>query len=179
MPTIQVLIFRGTGGVYNEDSPHYHEPALVRAGHVGVMGIIEGTIIGFHPTPEAAEAAGGEEALLNALWDKIPQPGRLQDDNAYFERAYELSEMGERTTVYMYEVEISDATLNDIRSWYNNGKEAIYNFPSKQGRFSGTESNCAMFWFTWFRIALPKQTGNIKELVEVMEEEEYSIWDGK
>jgi hypothetical protein len=48
VPTIQVLIFRGTGGVYNEDSPHYHEPALVRAGHVGVMGIIEGKIIGFY-----------------------------------------------------------------------------------------------------------------------------------
>lgn len=34
MPVIQILIFRGTGGVHNSDDPYYGEPALVRAGHV-------------------------------------------------------------------------------------------------------------------------------------------------
>ena len=83
MPIIRVLIFRGTGGVYNPDHPYHGEPALVRAGHVGVSGVIEGKIIGFHPTSEAAEAIGGEKELLEALKDKQPQPGRLQDDERF------------------------------------------------------------------------------------------------
>lgn len=58
MPVIQVVIFRGTGGVLNPDSPYRAEPALVRAGHVGVIGVVEDTIIGFHPTPEITESLG-------------------------------------------------------------------------------------------------------------------------
>ena len=46
MPVIQVLVFRGTGGVYNAEHPYYSEPALVRAGHVGVAGVIDDKIIG-------------------------------------------------------------------------------------------------------------------------------------
>jgi hypothetical protein len=178
VPIIQILIFRGTGGVYNEDHPFYSEPALVRAGHVGVMGIVENKIIGFHPTPEAAEAAGGEKALLNALKQMKPQPGRLQDDDAYFERAFELIEATEsRTTVYVYDVEISEETLNQIRSWYNESKEALYSFPNDNGQFAKAQSNCAMFWLTWFNIPLPKQTGSIKDLVEIMKDEEYETWE--
>ncbi|MCI0714026.1 MAG: hypothetical protein L0154_27975 [Chloroflexi bacterium] len=55
MPIIQILIFRGTGGVLNKAHPHYSEAVLVRAGHVGMLGVIEDKIIGFHPTPEATE----------------------------------------------------------------------------------------------------------------------------
>lgn len=177
MPIIQVLIFRGTGGVYTLNHPYYHEPALVRAGHVGVMGVIDDKIIGFHPTPEATDAAGGEKTLLEALQQKQPQPGRLQDDNAYFERASALAaETNGRTTVYLYEVEISDDTLQQIRSWYNEGKEAPYNFPNDDGLFNTGESNCAMFWVQWFRIPLPKRTGSILELTEKMKLEEYDTW---
>lgn len=177
MPIIQVLIFRGTGGVYTEDHQYYSEPALVRAGHVGVIGIIEDKIIGFHPTSEAAEVAGDEKALLDALRQKRPQPGRLQDDDAYFERAFQLTEATNgRTTVYIYDVEISEETLNEIRSWYNESKEALYSFPNASGQFNERHSNCAMFWFTWFNIPLPKQTGSIKELVEIMKDEEYETW---
>jgi len=176
MPVIQILIYRGTGGVYNSDDPYYEEPALVRAGHVGVIGVIDDKIIGFHPTPEAAEALGGEKPLLNALRDQIPQPGRLQDDDEYFRRAHELSDATKgRTTVYMYEVEISEATLNDIRTWYNEGKEALYNFPD-DGQFKNRESNCAMFWVEWFKIPLPKRTGSIKALAKEMKDEGYDIW---
>lgn len=177
MPIIQILIFRGTGGVYNKDHPFYSEPALVRAGHVGVIGIVEDKIIGFHPTPEAAEATGGEKALLEALKQKKPQPGRLQDDDAYFERAFELIEATDsRTSVYMYDVEISEGTLKQIRSWYNEGKEALYNFPHEDGQFNEQESNCAMYWVEWFKIPLPKRTGNIKVLTKIMKDEEYDIW---
>ena len=173
MPIIEVLIFRGTGGVYKSDNPYYDEPALVRAGHVGVRGVIADTIIGFHPTPEAA---GGEKALLDALWDKIPQPGRLQDDDAYFERAHELRDATNgRTTIYMYEVEISEETLNKIRTWYNENREAMYNFPDREGRFNEGESNCATFWYR-FKIPLPKRTGKIETLTKKMSDEGYETW---
>lgn len=176
MPTIRILIFRGTGGVYNVDHPHYDEPALVRAGHVGVLGIIENKIIGFHPTPEAAQRAGSEKALLEALRQQTPQQGRLQDDNLYFNRAAELVEVtGGRTTVYMYEVEISEATLNQIRSWYNDAQEALYSFPDNTGNFKDGESNCATFWQR-FSIPLPVLTGNIREIIQVMKDEEFDTW---
>jgi len=176
VPIIRVLIFRGTGGVYNPDHSYYGEPALVRAGHVGVSGVIEGKIIGFHPTSEAAEALGGEKELLAALKDKQAQPGRLQDDDAYFERAAELAEQTEgRTTVYVYEVEISEETLQSIRSWYTEKKSALYNFPEDDGKFKQGESNCAIFWQR-FSIPLPVPTGLIRAIAERMQDEDYSIW---
>lgn len=176
MPIIQVLIFRGTGGVRNKNHPHYGEPALVRAGHVGVSGVIEGKIIGFHPTPEASESLGGVDELLKKLENFEAQPGRLQDDDTYFERAYELIKETEgRTTVFAYSVEISDETLTDIESWYNEQKEAPYNFPT-DGQFKSNETNCAMFWFEWFEIPLPIHTGSIKELTDYMSDEEYETW---
>lgn len=176
MPIIRILIFRGTGGVYNEDHPHYNEPALVRAGHCGISGIVDDKIIGFHPTPEAAEAVGGEQVLLEALKQKQPQAGRLQDDDVYFERAYELIEATDgRTTIYMYEVEISEETLKQIRSWYNEGKEALYNFPDDDGQFDQGESNCTLFWER-FSIEMPVRTGSIKALTRFMKLKGYSTW---
>ena len=75
--------------------------------------------------------------LSYKLFNKnTPKRDRLQDDNAYFERAVELmAETNGRTTVYQYEVEISEATLANIRSWYNEKKEALYNFPDDEGQF--------------------------------------------
>jgi hypothetical protein len=176
MSIIQVLIFRGTGGVFKPDNPFYEEPALVRAGHVGVKGAIEDKIIGFHPTPEAAEKIGGEKALLEALGDKQPQPGCLQDDNAYFERAAELMDTTNgRTTVYMYEVEITDETLEAIRSWYDEGKETLYSFPNDDGQFDSNQSNCAIFWQR-FGIPLPVRTGLIRDITERMQADNYDIW---
>ncbi|MEO1167060.1 MAG: hypothetical protein AAFV98_24985, partial [Chloroflexota bacterium] len=151
MPIIQVLIFRGTGGVYNTEHPFHDEPALVRAGHVGLLGVVEDTIIGFHPTPEASNTVGGEKALLSALRENKAQAGRLQNDNRYFERAHDLIGKTEgRTTVYRYEVEISDDTLVKMRSWYNDKEERLYSFPNTDGSFSKDESHCATFWLMWF-----------------------------
>lgn len=179
MPIIQVLIFRGTGGVQNKAHPHYNEPGLVRAGHVGVAGVIEDKIIGFHPTAAAAEQLGSEERLIKALVRHEPQPGRLQDDTAYFERAYELIEAtGGRTIVYTYAVEISDETLAAIQSWYNEKKEAPYNFPNRVGQFQEGESNCAVFW-RQFDIPLPVVTGSIKALIRIMSEQDYKQWQPK
>lgn len=177
MPIIRVLIFRGTGGVYNSAHPYYGEPALVRAGHVGVSGVIEGKIIGFHPTTEVAEALDGEKELLEALKEKKPQLGRLQDDDAYFERAFELVDETEgRTAVYMYDVEITDETLQSIRSWYTEKKTALYNFPDDDGQFNQGQGNCAIFWLDWFKIPLPLKTGSISRLVKEMQKEGYDKW---
>jgi hypothetical protein len=176
VPIIRVLIFRGTGGVYNPDHPYHGEPALVRAGHVGVSGVIEGKIIGFHPTSEAAEALGDEKKLLEALGKKKAQPGCLQDDNTFFERAVELVEETDgRTAVYMYDVEISDETLQSIRSWYTEKKSALYNFPDDDGQFKQGEGNCAIFWQR-FSIPLPVVSGNIREIIQIMDEEGYDKW---
>ncbi|MDQ7027138.1 MAG: hypothetical protein Q9P44_16455 [Anaerolineae bacterium] len=176
MPIIRILIFRGTGGVYNPDHPHHGEPALVRAGHVGISGVIDDKIIGFHPTTEAAEALGGEKMILEALMQKKPQPGRLQDDDAHFKRASELVEATNgRTTVYMYEAEISEETFQSIRSWYTEQKEALYNFPNDDGQFQEGECNCAIFWQR-FSIPLPVPTGLIRDIADRMQADDYDIW---
>jgi hypothetical protein len=176
VPIIRVLIFRGTGGVYNPDHPYHGEPALVRAGHVGVSGVIEGKIIGFHPTSEAAKALGGEKELLEALGKKKAQLGCLQDDNTFFERAVELVEETDgRTAVYIYDVEISDETLQSISSWYTEKKSALYNFPDDDGQFKQGEGSCAIFWQR-FSIPLPVVSGNIREIIQIMDEEGYDKW---
>lgn len=178
MTIVKVLIFRGTGGVSNKAHPYYGELALVRAGHVGLSGVIEGKIIGFHPTPEIGEALG-EEQLIKLLGDHIAQPGRLQDDTVYFERAYELIEATEgRTTVYEYEVEISEERLSEMQSWYTNKQEAPYNFPNIDGSFAEGEYNCAVF-IRVFGIPLPMRSGELRELIRKMKREEYEQWKPK
>jgi hypothetical protein len=180
MPTIQVLVFRGTGKVSEPDQLAQKEPALVRAGHCGISGVIEGKIIGFHPTPEV-ETVLGEERLLDALTHHEAQPGYLQDDDSYFLRAYQLSQLGERTTVYFYSVDISEETLEKIKSCYTEKKEELYNFPYEDGQFEEGHSNCAMFWPLYFGIRLPIKTGSIKQLVEKMQQnpKEYKVWQPK
>lgn len=122
MPIIQIVAFRGTGGVIDPDHPYFQQEAgLVRAGHVGLQGVIPGKIIGFSPTPEAAESLGGEQALLEKLVNEHEaQPGCLQDDTRHFQRAYELIvETNGRTTVWEIDVEVSGETLETIKEWYN------------------------------------------------------------
>lgn len=176
MPRLDVLIYRGTGGVRNKTHPYHDEPALVRAGHVGIAGVIDGDIIGFHPTPEATETIGGTDELIKKLERLEPVPGRLQSDTHYFQRAHELAaETNGRTTVYTYSVEVSDETLAMIQTWYNDEKEALYNFPNHEGQFKNDESNCAFFWKR-FNIPLPARTGNLRELTEKMKAEGYETW---
>lgn len=176
MPIIEVLIFRGTGGVLNQAHPYHDEAALVRAGHVGVLGVIDDKTIGFHPTPAAVALAGGERQILEALSNYQAQPGCLQDDTHHFARAAELrGETDGRTTVYIYAVEITQSTLAAIRRWYNDQREAPYNFPDRVGGFQDDQSNCALFWKR-FGIPLPVTTGIIRELTNEMSEQGYEVW---
>lgn len=117
MPVIQLLAFRGTGGILNQNSPYFEsEPGLIRAGHVGLQGVIEDKIIGFSPAPEAIKSAGSEQKLLDMLVRKHQaQVGQLQDDTAIFNRAYELiDETHRRTTVWMLDVEVSQETIERL-----------------------------------------------------------------
>jgi hypothetical protein len=83
-----------------------------------------------------------------------------------------------RTTVYTYGVEITPETLEEIRAWYNEKREAPYNFPFRDGTFRDGESNCAVFWFFQFGVPIPldAQTGRIRELTEHMQKERYRTW---
>lgn len=171
MPIIQIVAFRGTGGVINRDSPYFDtEPSLVRAGHVGLQGVISNSIIGFSPTPQAAEMLGGEQALLDTLVrDHIAQPGCLQDDTAVFERAYALiTATNGRTTVWMIDVEVSEETLAHIKQWYTQKREALYNLPEQQPpEFQDGEYNCATFP-SKLGVTIPIASGRLRLYVEIM-----------
>ena len=159
--------FRGTGGVYNQEHPHYDKPALIRAGHIGLAGIIEGKIIGFSPTPESAEKAGGEKELLEKLRNHEAVPGCLQDDTAIFRQAYEMAQKGENTIVWMIEIEVSQETVEKIRDWYETGKESLYNFPEFDGSFKPGEYNCATFPVL-MGISIPANTGILRTYIAEM-----------
>ena len=97
MKKIYLIGFRGTGF---RDAKFSREPALIRAGHVAIA--FEGDenrILGFHPTWEAIEAVGGEEAAIAWLKAKKTLEGTLQEDYSIFARALELAEQDARTTV--------------------------------------------------------------------------------
>ena len=175
MPTIFLLGFRGTGGVTDQENRHFSEPALVRAGHVAIGGVIPDIFIGFSPTPEAAEVAGGELELLKLLKAHIAQPGCLQDDTIVFHRAKKLSADNKRVTVYKLNIEVSDETLETIKEWYNEKKEAKYNFPNKDGTFEPDEYNCGTFP-ALLGVPIPSSSGLIESYLQVMKDKGASEW---
>lgn len=185
MPIIQLVAFRGTGGVINRNSPYFgQEPGLVRAGHVGLKSILADdpeAIIGFSPTPDATNALGGEQDLLDKLVkEHDAQPGCLQDDTAVFERAYELiDETRGRTTVWMLDVEISDDALREIRSWYTEQYTAKYNLPEKEPpEFQEGQYNCATFPAK-LNVPIPAATGKLQQYIKYMIEKGAVEWTPK
>lgn len=170
MSKITVLYFEGTGNVMLTRQTKYDtEPALIRAGHVGIMGVIPDKIIGFSPTPEAAEKAGGELQLLQLLIDHIPQPGRLQDDTEIFQRAKLLASEGAPTTVYKFMLDVSESTVDTLKEWYNETKEAQYTFPNFNGSFAENTYNCATFPGL-LGVPLPVVEGRIKRLIAKLDQ---------
>jgi hypothetical protein len=175
MPTLFIVGFRGTGGVTNEKHPRFGEPALVRAGHVALGGVIPDKLIGFSPTPEAIAAAGGELPLLELLKRHIAQVGCLQDDTAIFERAKKLAAEGERTIVYRLNVEVSAETLETIKEWYNTKKEALYNFPHEDWTFEPNEYNCGLFP-ALLGVEIPSSSGSIEAYIQDMKDKGATEW---
>ncbi len=180
MPVIQLLAFRGTGGILNQNSPYFEsEPGLIRAGHVGLQGVIEDKIIGFSPAPEAIKSAGSEQKLLDMLVRKHQaQVGQLQDDTAIFNRAYELiDETHRRTTVWMLDVEVSQETIERLIKWYNEKYTALYNLPERQPpEFEDNEYNCATFPAK-LDVPVPARTGKLQLFIKYMIEKGAVQWE--
>lgn len=143
---IRIIAFRGIG-LHN--TRFKQESGLIKAGHVGFQFEGDDLIYGFHPTQAAIQSAGGEEAILRLLIDRIPQPAALHDDTEIFIRAYELAQKGAPTTVLVVTYQVPDEDFGKIRDtalrWYNEGKQLMYNFPKKDGSFDADEANCAVF----------------------------------
>lgn len=177
MPTIQLVAFRGVGGVFNDDHPLHSESALIRAGHVALGNIIGDKLIGFSPTEQALQNAGSENALLEQLKHYVAQEGKLQDDTAIFHRAQALAETGERCTVWQLNIDISEEVLETIRQWYNKDKRALYNFPDENGQFETDEYNCATFPQR-LGVTIPADTGYVKDYVRAMRLQGATKWQG-
>jgi hypothetical protein len=175
MPIIRLLAFRGTGGVFDEEHDYYQEAGLIRAGHVALADVIEGKLIGFSPTPEATEALGGEKQLLIELRHHRSQAGCLQDDTAIFERAQVLANQGLRTQVWELPIEITEETLEGIKSWYNEKKEYPYNFPDLEGNLAEGKANCATFPLQ-LGLTIPVNTGKLSDYVDAMRVQGAKRW---
>lgn len=177
MKKVYLIAFRGTGF---RDPAFKHEPALIRAGHVGFA--FEGDeddIFGFHPTSLAVEEIGGEEAAIEWLKTGKSLQGALQKDNSIFIRANELVQLGARTQVWCMTVEVSDEEFMRIQKqsveWYNEGKIFPYAFPTD--KLDPQQDNCATFPR---KLGLPilDSVGQIRDYVRILEQEGH-IWQPK
>jgi hypothetical protein len=169
VPTVYLLGFRGTGDF---DHPQYaHEPALIKAGHVGLQLEGDERVFGFHPTVAAAEQAGGEKALIELLKEHQAQDGTVQEDTAIFQRARALAQQGERTTVWVIAYEFTTAEFeafqNQLLDWYVHEKIFRYNFPKTDGSFNLGEYNCALFP-KLLGLAIPSLDGNLRVYIEAL-----------
>src|SRR5262245_10099185 len=136
MPIIGIVAFRGL--------PFSQESGLIRTGHVALAGVVPDRLLGFSPTPSAIEVVGGEIELFKLLRAGKAQPGCLQDDTEVFLRAKEISVLNDITTVWVLDVEISDQISDTTKEWYNEKREAPYNFPNRYGIFKPNQYNCAI-----------------------------------
>ncbi len=159
MKTVSLIGFREVG--FDKNSPYANEDALIRAGHVGVMLEGDDAIYGFHPTPEAIEAEGGIENVINKLKDKRAAytiDGRVYNDRNVFVRAAELAELNtpirfasntkdpvEFLEVWQFDFSVDDEEFLRIRdqllAYFEKGTISPYAFP----RFNPTGDNCATF----------------------------------
>ncbi len=177
---IYLIAFRGTGGF---DSPKYmNEPALIKAGHVGIQFEGEQRVFGFHPNPQTSENMGGEDKVIELLRQHIAQPGTIQDDTEIFVRAYTLSVQGERTEVLALSYELSEERYQEIRVklllWYNEQTQFQYNFPQEGGGFPSGEYNCSTFPLL-LGINIPTESGLLHEYVALMRQQGAESWQPK
>jgi hypothetical protein len=172
MKKIYLIGFRGT----SFQVPEYkNEPALIRAGHVGFAFEDDPQFIfGFHPTPEAVEAVGGEEVAIEWLKDNQPLDGALQADRPIFVRADELHQAGARTEVWQVALEVSDEDYERIQTqtlqWYTEKTIFTYAFPERGKPPLPDQDNCATFPRR-LALPLPEPTGQLVRYIEAMERE--------
>lgn len=172
MKKIYLIGFRGT----SFQAPEYKtEPALIRAGHVGFAFEDDPQfILGFHPTLEAVEAVGGEEAAIEWLKENEPLDGALQADRPIFVRADELHQGGARTDVWQITLELSDADYERVRAqalqWYTEKTVFKYAFPERGQPPLPDRDNCATFPRR-LALLLPEPTGQLARYIATLESE--------
>jgi hypothetical protein len=169
---VWLIGFRGLG--FTKDFKN--EDALIRAGHVGWQLEGDKRIFGFHPTKEAVDKVGGDDAAIEWLKEHKTLDGAVQVDNAIFERANELVPILEAKgakripRVWQQTIELSDEEFQRIKEivelWYTQNKTAAYGFPSPT---SGTEvNNCATFPRV-LGLPLPEETGQLSAYIPKLE----------
>lgn len=170
MKRIYLVGFRGTGF---RDVNFSAEPALIWAGHVGIMFEDDpGLILGFHPTEEAVKAAGGTQEAVQRLRAKGTLAGILQQDYLIFVRAAQLAQQGARTAVWQLVTQVEDDVYEQIRqqalTWYNEKIQFSYAFPTDE--LMPDRDNCATFPR---RLGLPvlDPVGQIKDYVSQLEQQ--------
>ena len=172
MKTIYLIGFRGT----SFQVPEYKaEPALIRAGHVGFAFEDEPDFIfGFHPTPDAIDLVGGEDAAIEWLKENEPLDGALQADHDLFARAYELHRQGARTEVWQLAMDVADADYERIRAqalqWYTEKTVFTYAFPERGQPPLPDRDNCATFPRR-LALPLPEPTGQLARYMLILETE--------
>ena len=169
MKNVYLIGFRGTGF---RDEQYAHEAALIRAGHVGIA--FEGEemlIYGFHPTPEAAQTIGGDDAVIDWLKRLKTLPGALQLDTEVFLRAHELTKAGARTQLWRMAISLSDEAFEQIKRqallWYTEKKTFDYSFPPEEPL--PDRDNCATFPRR-LGLPLPEPTGQLTYYVSALAE---------
>jgi hypothetical protein len=170
LPSIYLVGFRGTGF---RDKRYWKEDALIRAGHVGLYFEDQPMmILGFHPTEEASNAIGDDEAVIEWLKEHNTISGALQNDTAIFERAYHLANLGSRTVVWQMEISFSEADFQRIRSqafeWFQQRTIFAYAFPPDEDVPSDERDNCATFPRK-LGLPLPEPTGRLLEYIPAIE----------
>jgi hypothetical protein len=145
---------------------------LIRAGHVGIAFEDDlGLILGFHPTPNAIESVGGEDAAIEWLKENEPLDGCLQDDTEIFKRAALLSLQGARTSVWQVVIEPGDMyerIREETIKWYNEARIFTYAFPVRGQQPAPDRDNCATFPRR-LGLPLPEHTGQLTQYMLALE----------
>jgi hypothetical protein len=167
---IYLIGFRGTGFNLLE---YAGEPALLQAGHVGFAFEDDPNfILGFHPTLEAIERAGGEEEAIEWLKENEPLDGALQSDYEIFFRAHELHINGARTEVWQLTIEVDIAEYDRVREqairWYTESTIFTYAFPKGGSLPELDRDNCATFPRRLL-LPLPEPTGQLSRYIAELE----------
>ncbi|MCI0713426.1 MAG: hypothetical protein L0154_24935 [Chloroflexi bacterium] len=171
MKTVSIIGFLGTG---IRDVRYQQEQGLIQLGHVGLaFEGVDDLILGFHPSLEAIEAIGGQEAAMKWLRNRKAGnrlDGCLQNDLAIFERAYVISQSNPQTTVWEKVLELEDDTFETLRNqaieWYNEKRIFPYALPLPAREIDW--DNCATFPRR-LGLELPEASGQLQRYIPALQ----------
>lgn len=171
MKRVYFIGFLGTG---IRDVRYQKEHGLIQLGHVGLA--FEGEpalMLGFHPTPEAIEAIGGQEAALKWLRNRKDGnrlDGCLHNDVAIFACAYEISQSNPRISVWELAQEVDEEAFEKLRKqafeWYNKKRIFPYALPLPSREIEW--DNCATFPRR-LGLDLPETSGQLLRYIPILQ----------